>query len=1087
MTRLELTLLGGFSARLSSGLVLGLPTRKTQALLAYLALHPGQGHPRDKLASLLWGDMGQAEARRNLRRTLFSLRQAVGETGALVTDGSSVRLDPDGMGVDVREFERLVRAGSPATLEEGVRLYQGDLLAGVTLREAPFEEWLLAERERLRELAMEGLAKVLAHQRAAGAIADAIETGLRLIALDPLQEPVHRTLMRLYAQAGRRAAALRQYQSCVSAVARELRAEPEPETRALYQELLRERRARGEAPAAEHPRPAAPASSATGGQRTEIPLVGRLSEMARLEAILDAAWQGRGQLAVIVGAAGIGKSRLAVEAMAAAARRGGRVLTGHCYETEKILPLAPWLYVFRAGEVAADATLMAGLEPAWRVELARLLPEIAAAESPAVAGDTARTFEAIATVLHRLGRTQPLLVVLEDVQWADELSIRLIVYLARRVVAWPVVLLVTVRIEDLREDPLLRRARDEVRRSGHGVELRIGALSQDGTGRLARALLGPGHRRDAAEDLDARIWRATEGNPFMVVETVRALRAGGSLGAEGGLPLPAGVRALVRSHLAPLSPAVRRLVEAAAVIGRQFDFDLLCRASRIGEEDAAVAVEELVRREIFRQAGDGFEFSHDRIREVVRADVLAPRRAVLHRQIAAALEDRDGAHDESALAIGTHYLEGGAWPQAARFLARAGAAASRQGAATDAARSYEHALDALARVPEGPGAQEQTFELHLLAAYERYQLGDPPTAVDHLRRGEVAMRALGNDRRMAHLAGALTYTLCMGGRYQEAVETGTRAVAAAQAVDDPRLEAYASTGLSMVHYALGQYPQSLERAKVALGILATRATGAAGVVIGIPPEVGARVWTTMSLARMGNFLEAGACGERAVAMAERLGDHRSRVSAYLCLGTTMLAKGDVDDAVPLFEAALDLCEGRPQAWYAPRVLADVAFAYAMRGDLPRAIPLLERAVDDAAASGVVVDRTRALNYMGAALLWAGRVDDAQTTAEQALAQSRLRGERGDEAWALEVLGEVAIESGAASPDAAVAHFEAALALAEQLGMRSLRGRCHLGLGRAHARAGRAAEARLAFARAAEDFQALGMTSWLARTTAAART
>ena len=165
--------------------------------MAFLALPLGRAHSRDKLAALLWGDMGQSEARRNLRKALFSLRRALGATGALVSDGDMVILEPANVRVDALELEQLVRDGRVEALEEVARLYRGDLLAGLALREAPFEEWLLAERERLRELAMEGLARLLAGQRAAGASERAIETGLSLLAVDRLQEPVHRTLMRL--------------------------------------------------------------------------------------------------------------------------------------------------------------------------------------------------------------------------------------------------------------------------------------------------------------------------------------------------------------------------------------------------------------------------------------------------------------------------------------------------------------------------------------------------------------------------------------------------------------------------------------------------------------------------------------------------------------------------------------------------------------------------------------------------------------------------------------------------------------------------------------------------------------------------
>src|SRR5262249_51512420 len=222
------------------GSTITLPTRKAQALLAYLALPLGRSHPRDKLAALLWGGIREQSARASLRQALFSIRRGLGGAeGALRQEGDTVALDAAAIDVDAVSFEAAVSEGTTEALARAATLYTDDLLSGFALDEAPFEEWLLAERERLHELALEGLARLLASQRKAGAVESAIQTTLRLLSLDPLQEPVHRTLMRLYVESGRRGAALRQYQQCVSVLGRELGLEPEAETKSLYQEVLR--------------------------------------------------------------------------------------------------------------------------------------------------------------------------------------------------------------------------------------------------------------------------------------------------------------------------------------------------------------------------------------------------------------------------------------------------------------------------------------------------------------------------------------------------------------------------------------------------------------------------------------------------------------------------------------------------------------------------------------------------------------------------------------------------------------------------------------------------------------------------------
>lgn len=321
MLRLNLTLFGGFEARLEGGALLNLPTRKGQALLAYLAMPLGQAHLRDKLAALLWGDTPDEQARRSLCQALFTLRKALGRPGPtlLLTDGETVALNPEGVEVDVARFEQALGEGTTTALEQAAVLYRGDLLAGLAVNEAPFEEWLTAERERLRELAVEGLAKILAHQRQAGATETAVKTGLRLLALDPLQEPVHRTLMRLYSGLGRRGAAVRQYQHCVAVVQRELGTEPEPETKQLYQAILRKRSTALFAADAPTVPTAPPFRPLPDGALTETPireteLIGRERQFAQLCQALDDVWRGSGQVVAVLGEAGIGKSRRPVPA-----------------------------------------------------------------------------------------------------------------------------------------------------------------------------------------------------------------------------------------------------------------------------------------------------------------------------------------------------------------------------------------------------------------------------------------------------------------------------------------------------------------------------------------------------------------------------------------------------------------------------------------------------------------------------------------------------------------------------------------------------------------------------------------------------
>src|SRR5262245_30711499 len=243
MAVVKLTLFGGFELRLAGGQVVDLPGQKDRALLAVLALPPGATHARDKLAGLLWSDRGDQQARDSLKHALNKLRQCFQSAmpPPIVADRQSVRLDPAAVTIDVAAFERLLRDGTPEALEQATALYRGDLLDGIGIRDPAFEDWLLVERQRLRQLAEDALSKVMAQSMANGARERAAAAARRLLALDPLREAACRALMQIHAERPETARALKLYETLRDRLHRELGVKPEPETTRLY-EAIRERR-----------------------------------------------------------------------------------------------------------------------------------------------------------------------------------------------------------------------------------------------------------------------------------------------------------------------------------------------------------------------------------------------------------------------------------------------------------------------------------------------------------------------------------------------------------------------------------------------------------------------------------------------------------------------------------------------------------------------------------------------------------------------------------------------------------------------------------------------------------------------------
>src|SRR5438128_2096473 len=709
MKPLFVTLLGGLDIRMASGQIISLPTKKTLALLGYLALHPGKAYPRDRLAALLWGDSADEQARRSLRQAMYVLRKALPETEppALLMEGETIALNGDAVDVDTSVFERLVSERTPEALERAVTLYHGDLLEGIGVNEAAFAEWLTSERERLRGLALQAFANLLAHQSKAGQTQRAIQTAVRLLAIDASQEVVHRALMRLYARQGRRGAALKQYQVCVAALQRELGTEPEPETKQLYQDILQRwapEPLKSDIAEPAHPRGArrAPPESRPEPITRDAPLIGRESELIRLRQALDRASRGDGQVVAITGEAGIGKSSVLMALATDAHARGIRVLLGRSYQTEQVLAFGPWVDAFRSGQVVAEVEVFGGLAPLWRAELARLLPQLDAegAEPARHPPDHLLLFEAATELVRSLSAKEPVVVMLEDVHWADEMSLRLMAFLARRIRSSRILVVLTLRDEEMASAPVLRQVVDELARESHFAHLAVLPLSRAGTTALVRSLVSVSTTRVDAR-LDTEIWRASAGNPFLVVETIRAIQEGTPPHTPAALPLPERVRRVVAGRLERLSDRGQHLASVAAVVGREFDFALLQQAAGLDEQHAAEGVEELVRRRVLHGLGEQLDFTHEWIREIVYNELVHPRRKRLHVLVAKALEDLHAADPERHYAaLAGHYRAGEVWEKALVCLRQAGARAMRLSAYRDAVTCFEQALEAVPRLPK---------------------------------------------------------------------------------------------------------------------------------------------------------------------------------------------------------------------------------------------------------------------------------------------------------------------------------------------------------------------------------------------------
>lgn len=629
--------------------------------------------------------------------------------------------------LDVAAFQELLRQadrgptdGGLAALREAIDLYGGDLLEGC------YDEWVLEEREWLRQRYLDALEHLAALLEKRGDHTPAILYAERLLRSDPLREEAYRLLMRLHHARGDRARALRVYHACAATMERELGIEPSAPTREAYEALLPQER--------EH--------AALGRQTGRVggpPLVGRTPEWARLTALWRTSEKGRARLVLLSGEPGIGKTRLIEQLRSWCSHRGAVTAEARSYAAEGALAYGPVVAWLRSGVFKAH---LPRLDRAHLTELARLLPELLS-EMPDLArpeplsetDQRQRLFDAVARAL--LAPGAPALIVADDLQWCDRETLQFLHYLLRVAPKARLLVAATARREETDHQHPLNDLIAGLQALECFTEIEIGRLTRQETAVLAERLAGR-----PLEEPD-RLYAETEGNPLFVIE---ALRAGWTSGHfEHGWISPK-VQAVISSRLAQLSEPTRDLTGVAATIGREFTSDVLAYASEADEATLVSGLDELWQRRIVREQGaDAYDFSHDKIREVAYLSLSPARRRQHHFRVAQAL-DRIYAPDPGPVSgqLAAHYERAGAVDEAVTWYVRAAEAAQQLHANVEVIRLLHRALDLLRTLPETP--ERQARELAVLGA-----LATPLGAVE----GYSSERLTGVQQRALELARVL--------------------------------------------------------------------------------------------------------------------------------------------------------------------------------------------------------------------------------------------------------------------------------------------------------------------------------------------
>lgn len=798
------------------------------------------------------------------------------------------------------------------------------------------------------------------------------------------------------------------------------------------------------------------------------PFVGRDSEYGSLLGLLARLTEGTGHAVLVEGEPGIGKSRLIQELSRYTRSHGLRTLSTRCYEIERAMAYEPVIdLVTQALDLAPDSVLHQ-LAPVSLAEIGALAPVVAQrVDVPALSGDfpearQTRRFHAIGELLDTLAAGRQLVVMVDDVQWADDVSTRFLHYLARWAARRPLLVLLAYRDEETASDEQLAGLIESLLREPHVRHMPLARLTLADTEALVQGDSG----------LAARLHRETEGHPFFLASMLHALQAGEIAPTEtGALPLPEAVRASVRARLAHVSPEARPTLDLVAMLGRRFDFETLLAVSSEPEETLLRALETLLGRRLLREDDSGwYDFSHDKVREVAYKEIVAARRTRLHRAVAEALERAGvGEKSERDATLAEHYERGRVRDKALHHMLRAAERSQRLFALRDALHWLDRAVAVAEAHPEALDGRDPA-DLYDRRGGVRAQAGQVEGAAADIRHVIKAANDRGDRARARDALIQLGMTYRRADDHPRATECLTQALAECRAMNDEHQAADTLYHLGTVAWSDGRNHEAIGFHEEAVAVCER---------LGLTDLVAVQAWHGRGEAHFANLEPRAAidCYERSIELARGIGDksyesENLMMVAYAHLGTMGL--GDYATAAMKFEGALEIAERADLQWHRGPILIGRDHARACSGrygeayeGMTQTIEWLEsvhqtryllmahdllgellidigqhrlvethldRALALADASNVAFWRARIMADRVIARLRLGHLD-AVDDLEEVTAHCRANSERYQLTRCLEALAEHALARG--DTDACLRHARELLALAESCGLREL--------------------------------------------------
>jgi tetratricopeptide (TPR) repeat protein len=837
-----------------------------------------------------------------------------------------------------------------------------------------------------------------------------------------------------------------------------------------------------------------------GAPRGLTRFVGRSTELEQLRDALDRAGRGHGQVVAVVGEPGMGKSRLVWEITHSHRVHGWHVLRAGSVSYGRATAYLPVvdllkgyfkiqdrddLHEIREKVTGKVLTLDPVLAPAVPALLALLDVPVEEASWQALDPRQRRqqTLDAVKRLLLRESEVQPLLVIFEDLHWIDSETQSLLDSLVESLPAARLLLLANYR-------PEYSHAWGS---KTYYRQLRIDPLPPESADELLDALLGT----DAAlAPLKTLLVERTDANPLFLEESLRALVETGALAGERGayrltrpveqLRMPASVQAILAARIDRLVPEAKRVLQAAAVIGKDVPIPLLLAIADAPEHEVRAELTHLQAAEFLYEVrlfpDLEYTFKHALTHEVTYQGLLQDRQRALHARIAEAIERLSAERiAEQIERLAYHSLRGELWDKAVAYVREAGLRAMARGANHEAIARLEEALGALPHLPETRQTTELTIDIHLDLRSALHPLGDLARMGDHLHQAEVLARSVGDQHRLGWIATFMVVHHNAAGDYGAAVGFGQEALDIARNLDDRPIAVAANSFVSRTHIARGDFGDAatfLKRNVALKGDLRAERFGTPFIQSAL-----SQAWLAEVNSEFGRFDEAIGQATDGVRIAETADHPFTLVNGLLSLGLVNFRRGDLPRAIRVLERGLDLCRTWQFVFHTSMTAAVLGAAHALAGRAGEALPLCAGAVDEFRRVELHYQPALILLCAGMTSFSVGRIDEAANHAREALALTRRLGARGAEAYALCLNGDIAAAAGA---EDAEGYYRQALTLAEPRGMRPLVAHCHLGLGKLYGRKDDRRQALEHLTVATTMYREMDMTYWLEQAVAETR-